>query len=568
MSLFMISSIQCTSLSFHHDDKNSEINHHNLMSKNFMFNDETENLIDDDRDQQRKFRGRNKYESTISTLTSIVPTIEFSSPSYSFSALSHHNPLNDEENFIFRHEWNFTEVNLANSHLFYIRTKYSCSTPRAKLVKVLDYHASPLKQYVPRCTVLHRCDDESGCCEDVTHRCEPSKTQLVELYFHVIRSDMKNNITGGNAVGIERLTFLNHTHCECKPINYMPRSVQIRPPLRLMSSGSDRGHQQGHHHHHHHHRHNNHHHKCKHVIKCPEPFIQRFRGTDQRCICDCVRQLGHFTTDNDSDEEVSYKFCLKIQDGLAKFDPLRARCIQTGECSEPICSFGLRFNRTESQCSTQKSVSSEKQEQKCPEKCPNNEPYSPVCSSNGTVFDTECSMHLLSNCSLSVSDWEECRGLHPLCPADCLDIQDPVCADDNKIYPNKCVMHKRNCGKLIRERPILFCLGNNARKSRQDHCPDNCLELYKPVCGSDGQVYLNECYLKMQNCDNGIEKVDMSECATASKCPAYCIPIYDPVCGSNKKIYLNQCMMLRENCNATIRNMPLQFCVGDDVDKL
>ncbi|KAH9529634.1 hypothetical protein DERF_003508 [Dermatophagoides farinae] len=436
MSLFMISSIQCTSLSFHHDDKNSEMNHHNLMSKNFMFNDETENLIDDDRDQQRKFR---------------VPTIEFSSPSYSFSALSHHNPLNDEENFIFRHEWNFTEVNLANSHLFYIRTKYSCSTPRAKLVKVLDYHASPLKQYVPRCTVLHRCDDESGCCEDVTHRCEPSKTQLVELYFHVIRSDMKNNITG---------------------------------------------------------------------------------------------------------------------DGLAKFDPLRARCIQTGECSEPICSFGLRFNRTESQCSTQKSVSSEKQEQKCPEKCPNNEPYSPVCSSNGTVFDTECSMHLLSNCSLSVSDWEECRGLHPLCPADCLDIQDPVCADDNKIYPNKCVMHKRNCGKLIRERPILFCLGNNARKSRQDHCPDNCLELYKPVCGSDGQVYLNECYLKMQNCDNGIEKVDMSECATASKCPAYCIPIYDPVCGSNKKIYLNQCMMLRENCNATIRNMPLQFCVGDDVDKL
>lgn len=60
----------------------------------------------------------------------------------------------------------------------------------------------------------------------------------------------------------------------------------------------------------------------------------------------------------------------------------------------------------------------------------------------------------------------------------------------------------------------------------------------------------------------------MNECATASKCPAYCIPIYDPVCGSNKKIYLNQCMMLKENCNATIKNMPLQFCVGDDVDKL
>ncbi|KAH9424278.1 hypothetical protein DERP_004460 [Dermatophagoides pteronyssinus] len=556
----MISSIHCTSFHrMHHENmKNSEMNHHqSFLSRNFKFTDETENLIDnDDYDQQRKFRSRNKDESTnvLTTKSSIIESPQ-SSSSFTFSdSLSQHNSLNNDDDEM----------------------------------KILYFVMNGI---LPKCTVLHRCDEESGCCEDVTHRCEPSKTQLIELYFHVIRSDIKNNITGGNAVGIERLTFLNHTHCECKPINYMPRSVQIRPPLRLMSS--DGGQQQGHPYHHHRHHHHNHHHKCKHVIKCPEPFIQRFRGSDQRY-------------------------------GFEKFDPFQSKCIQNGECSEPICSFGLRFNRTESQCLTpQKSgiwsnynhnnhqllqtslhsssnnhhqqqqqqqhrhdlqyhnhrygyhhsrttfISSEQQQQqKCPKECSNNEQYSPVCSSNGTVFDNECSMHLLSNCSLNISDWEECRGLHPLCPADCLDIQDPVCADDNKIYPNKCVMHKRNCGKLIRERPILFCLGNNARKSRQDHCPDNCLELYKPVCGSDGQVYLNECYLKMQNCDNGIEKVDMNECATASKCPAYCIPIYDPVCGSNKKIYLNQCMMLKENCNATIKNMPLQFCVGDDVDKL
>lgn len=54
---------------------------------------------------------------------------------------------------------------------------------------------------------------------------------------------------------------------------------------------------------------------------------------------------------------------------------------------------------------------------------------------------------------------------------------------------------------------IKFLIKQNKTKfsrkieSRQDHCPDNCLELYKPVCGSDGQVYLNECYLKMQNCE-------------------------------------------------------------------
>lgn len=156
----MISSIHCTSLSFHrmhHENmKNSEMNHQSFLSRNFKFTDETENLIDnDDYDQQRKFRSRNKDESTnvLTTKSSIIESPQ-SSSSFTFSdSLSQHNSLNnddDNENFIFRHEWNFTEVNLANSHLFYIRTKYSCSTPRAKLIKVLDYHSSPSKQYVPR----------------------------------------------------------------------------------------------------------------------------------------------------------------------------------------------------------------------------------------------------------------------------------------------------------------------------------------------------------------------------------------------------------------------------------
>ncbi|KAH9409749.1 Kazal type serine protease inhibitor, partial [Tyrophagus putrescentiae] len=68
---------------------------------------------------------------------------------------------------------------------------------------------------------------------------------------------------------------------------------------------------------------------------------------------------------------------------------------------------------------------------------------------------------LKANCSLTSVDWELCRGLHPLCPADCLDIQDPVCSDDGKIHPNKCVMHNRNCGVKISERPIIFCLGSH-----------------------------------------------------------------------------------------------------------
>jgi len=49
-----------------------------------------------------------------------------------------------------RREWDFEHLNLANAHLFKIRTKYSCSVPRARLVKVLDRYPSVSKKYVPR----------------------------------------------------------------------------------------------------------------------------------------------------------------------------------------------------------------------------------------------------------------------------------------------------------------------------------------------------------------------------------------------------------------------------------
>lgn len=100
----------------------------------------------------------------------------------------------------------------------------------------------------------------------------------------------------------------------------------------------------------------------------------------------------------------------------------------------------------------------------CPNKpCPPG-PKSAVCASDHKVYDSECQMNIISNCSLVSVDWEECRGQHPLCPSDCLDIQDPVCGEDGRIYPNKCVMHKRNCGRSISHKAIIFCLGSHRSK--------------------------------------------------------------------------------------------------------
>lgn len=55
----------------------------------------------------------------------------------------------------------------------------------------------------------------------------------------------------------------------------------------------------------------------------------------------------------------------------------------------------------------------------------------------------------------------------------------------------------------------------------------------------------------------------MSKCVTVPRCPDNCLALYDPVCGSDKKIYLNSCRMMMDNCGRGIKAMPFAFCIGE-----
>lgn len=70
----------------------------------------------------------------------------------------------------------------ANTHINKIHFEASCRWPKPKVEKI---QKDPSKKYFPHCTVLHRCGDDTGCCEDDLKTCVAMRTQAVDLYFTV-----------------------------------------------------------------------------------------------------------------------------------------------------------------------------------------------------------------------------------------------------------------------------------------------------------------------------------------------------------------------------------------------
>ncbi|KAG0419218.1 hypothetical protein HPB47_004274, partial [Ixodes persulcatus] len=76
------------------------------------------------------------------------------------------------------------DVRSANEHFLRIRTTARCRVPRTRVVHVKEFYSDPSKEYLPRCTVLHRCGDDSGCCDNEQYECVPRTMQEVTLHFY------------------------------------------------------------------------------------------------------------------------------------------------------------------------------------------------------------------------------------------------------------------------------------------------------------------------------------------------------------------------------------------------
>uniref|UniRef100_T1J1C7 Platelet-derived growth factor (PDGF) family profile domain-containing protein n=1 Tax=Strigamia maritima TaxID=126957 RepID=T1J1C7_STRMM len=196
-----------------------------------------------------------------------------------------------------RQHWNqgVQDVKKANENYLWIRTQATCKVPRPKVIRVKDVYPDTTKEYLPRCTILHRCGDDSGCCEHDTLQCVAKTSEPVELYFYTLRmnTDSSDDLQFTNKV--EKIVFINHTECECQILNDdRPRSGS--------SSGSNQN-----------------------CLECPGEFNIR-EYPNGICSCDCFDRQ---------------KECMRYKRGRATFTDIDRRCVESGRCNNPECEYGL-----------------------------------------------------------------------------------------------------------------------------------------------------------------------------------------------------------------------------------
>ncbi|GBO17385.1 Agrin [Araneus ventricosus] len=105
-------------------------------------------------------------------------------------------------------------------------------------------------------------------------------------------------------------------------------------------------------------------------------------------------------------------------------------------------------------------------------------------------------------------------------------------------------------------------------------CNSICSPDFRPVCGSDGKTYINECSLRVESCKSrrSLRIIFSGECSSGAnpcenlqcgpgqecdidrygiatcQCPPICEPVMRPVCGDDGNTYHNECDMRKSGC--------------------